>query len=310
MAAPAGRSAQHSSKLVIYAALAGNLLIAVTKFVAAAWTGSSAMLSEGVHSLVDTGNQGLMLYGLHRAKQPPSEEHPLGHGRELYFWSFVVALLIFSLGAGISFYEGVVHVRHPVPITEPTVNYVVLGLAFVFEGGSWAVAWREFRKQRRGEGVFTALVQSRDPTGFVVLFEDSAALLGIAIAFVGMFLAERLEMPVLDGVASLGIGAVLALTAIVLARECKGLLIGESARAETRRSIREIAAREPGVRQTGRLISVHLGPEQIVVALEIDLDADLDGNDSETVIRSLRQHILDRHADVTEVFISPTGAAG
>ncbi len=310
MAAPAGRSAQHSSKLVIYAALAGNLLIAVTKFVAAAWTGSSAMLSEGVHSLVDTGNQGLMLYGLHRAKQPPSEEHPLGHGRELYFWSFVVALLIFSLGAGISFYEGVVHVRHPVPITEPTVNYVVLGLAFVFEGGSWAVAWREFRKQRRGEGVFTALVQSRDPTGFVVLFEDSAALLGIAIAFVGMFLAERLEMPVLDGVASLGIGAVLALTAIVLARECKGLLIGESARAETRRSIREIAAREPGVRQTGRLISVHLGPEQIVVALEIDLDADLDGNDSETVIRSLRRHILDRHADVTEVFISPTGAAG
>ena len=308
MAAPAGHAAKSSSKLVIYAALAGNLLIAITKFVAAAWTGSSAMLSEGVHSLVDTGNQGLMLYGIHRAKQPPTEEHPLGHGRELYFWSFVVALLIFSLGAGISFYEGVVHIRAPVAIAEPRVNYIVLALAFVFEGGSWTIAWREFKKQRGAEGVFTAVMRSRDPTGFIVLFEDSAALLGIGIAFAGMFLAERLEMPVLDGVASLGIGAVLAITAIVLARECKGLLIGESAREETRRSIREIAAREPGVRATGRLLSVHLGPNQIVVAFEIDLDADLGGNDAETVIRSLRQHIRDRHPDIAEVFITPTGA--
>jgi len=308
MAASAGHAAQHSSKLVIYAALAGNLLIAITKFVAAGWTGSSAMLSEGVHSLVDTGNQGLMLYGLHRAKQPPDEAHPLGHGRELYFWSFIVALLIFSLGAGISFYEGIVHILNPVSITEPMVNYVVLGLAFVFEGGSWLIAWREFKKQRGEVGVFTAVVRSRDPTGFIVLFEDSAALVGIVIAFVGMFLAERLEMPILDGAASLGIGAVLALTAIGLARECKGLLIGESAREDTRRSIREIAAREPGVQSAGRLISVHLGPNQIVVALEIDLTANLDGNDAETVIRSLRKNIRERHADITEVFITPSGA--
>jgi cation diffusion facilitator family transporter len=302
MAAPKAHGG-HSSKLVIYAALAGNLLIAVTKFVAAAWTGSSAMLSEGVHSLVDTGNQGLMLLGLRRAARPPDAEHPLGHGRELYFWSFVVALLIFSLGAGVSFYEGIVHIRAPEPIADPAVNYVVLGLSAAFEGTSWAIAWRAFAKQRGDLGVIEAVRRSRDPTGFTVLFEDSAALLGIAIAFAGTFAAHRLRMPELDGVASLGIGCVLAATAVFLARETKGLLIGEPARATVQASIRRTALAEPGVRDVGRLITVHLGPQQIVAALEVAVDPRLSAIESAAALAHLRRRVRDRHPQISEIFL-------
>ncbi|MEO8318336.1 MAG: cation diffusion facilitator family transporter, partial [Bradyrhizobium sp.] len=219
-----------SSKFVIYAALAGNLLVAATKFAAAAWTGSSAMLSEGVHSLVDTVNQGLMLYGIHRASAPPDEQHPLGHGRELYFWCFVVALLIFSLGAGISIYEGVTHILHPAAIEDPRVNYIVLGLSFVFESATWWIALREFEKQRGTLSYLEAATRSRDPASYLVLFEDSAALVGIAIAFAGTLAAELSGIREFDGLASIGIGLVLAITALFLARESKSLLIGEPAR--------------------------------------------------------------------------------
>src|SRR3954466_1847374 len=169
-----------SSKRVIYAALTGNFLIAITKFGAALWTGSSAMLSEGVHSLVDTGNQGLLLYGHRRADRPPDETHPLGYGRELYFWSFIVALLVFALGAGVSIYEGIAHIRHPVEMTSPLVIYVVLALAMLFEGGSWWVALKDFRRVKGNRGWFQAIRESKDPTTFTVLFEDSAALVGLA----------------------------------------------------------------------------------------------------------------------------------
>lgn len=302
MAAPKAQG-EHSSKLVIYAALAGNLLIAVTKFVAAGWTGSSAMLSEGVHSLVDTGNQALMLLGLRRAARPADAEHPLGHGRELYFWSFVVALLIFSLGAGVSFYEGIVHIRAPEPISDPLVAYAVLGLSALFEGASWTVAWREFKRQRGGLGVFEAVVRSRDPTGFTVLFEDSAALLGIAIAFAGTLAAEHTGKPEFDGVASIGIGCVLALTAVFLARETKGLLIGEPARASVQASIRRTALAEPGVRAAGRLVTVHLGPRQIVAALEVALEPGLSADDGAAALARVRRRVRDRHPQVTEIFL-------
>jgi cation diffusion facilitator family transporter len=222
-------AAGSASRKVIYAALAGNLAIALTKFAAAAWTGSSAMFSEGVHSVVDTSNQLLLLYGIKQAHKPPDEDHPLGYGRELYFWSFIVALLIFAIGAGISFYEGVAHILAPVPITDPHVNYIVLGLSAVFEGATFWIALKEFNKLRGTLGVIEAVHLSKDPPSYLVLIEDSAALIGIVIAFLGTLAADRLAMPVLDGVASVGIGLVLAATSIFLARESKGLLIGEGA---------------------------------------------------------------------------------
>jgi cation diffusion facilitator family transporter len=269
-----------SSNRVIYAALAGNFLVALTKFWAAAWTGSSAMLSEGVHSLVDTSNQGLLLYGIHRAARPPDAQHPLGHGRELYFWAFIVALLMFSLGAGISFYEGIAHIQHPVEIQDPMVNYIVLGLSAVFEGGSWLVAFREFETERGDFGYLEAATRSRDPTTFIVLFEDTAALAGIAIAFAGTFLAARLEMPILDGAASVGIGLVLAATAIFLARESKGLLIGEPARENVRRSLQAIAEEQLGVERAFNLVTIHMAPDQIVVAIDLDFADELSAGGS------------------------------
>src|SRR5207302_7473031 len=224
--------ASRASKRVIYAALVGNLLVALTKFLTAGLTGSSAMASEAVHSLVDTGNEVLLLYGLRRAARPPDELHPLGHGRELYFWSFIVTILIFALGAGVSMYEGILHVIAPVPISNPVVNYVVLGLALVLEGTSWGVALKEFRAVKGKRGYFEAVRQSKDPTMFMVLFEDTAALIGVMIALAGIATSETFDLPVLDGAASIGIGVLLGVVAMFLAREAKGLLIGEPATLE------------------------------------------------------------------------------
>lgn len=302
-------AAAKSSKLVIYAALGGNLLIAATKLVAAVWTGSSAMLSESVHSLVDTGNQGLMLYGIHRADQPPDKLHPLGYGRELYFWSFVVALLIFALGAGISLYEGVAHIRTPVAVTNPMINYVVLGLSFVFEAVTWTIAWREFARQRGSLGVFDAVTRSRDPTAFLVLFEDSAALIGIVIAFAGTLSAELLAMPQLDGLASIGIGLVLAATAAFLARESKSLLIGEPARESVVRSITEIMRDHRGIAGVDRLITVHMSPDQIVASVDIDFVDDLRASEVEAIIGELDSKLKKAHPDIIALFVNPKAPA-
>ncbi|MEO8141773.1 MAG: cation diffusion facilitator family transporter, partial [Sphingomicrobium sp.] len=224
--------AEHNNKTAIYAALIGNLAIAATKGVAATITGSSAMLSEAVHSAVDTGNALLLLYGLKRAAKPPDQRHPFGYGRELYFWCFVVALLVFALGAGISIWEGVRHLRDPEPITRPWVNYVVLGLAFLFESGSWYFGWKAFAASRGRGSFWSSVTDSKDPTTFMILFEDSAALLGIVIAAIGTFLSVQLGDPRIDGAASILIGVVLALVAVVLGRESKELLIGERASPE------------------------------------------------------------------------------
>jgi cation diffusion facilitator family transporter len=251
-------AAPSSSRLVVYAAFAGNLLIALTKFIAAWWTGSSAMLSEAIHSLVDTGNQILLLYGMHRAALPPDERHPLGHGRELYFWSFVVALLMFMLGAGVTFYEGVQHILTPHPITDPLVNYIVLACSAVFEGTTWFIALRQFRKAKGDSSYYQELRRSKDPPAFIVLFDDSAALIGLLIAFIGTFAAEMLAMPVLDGVASIGISLVLAATAMLLARESKGLLLGEPADRPLREAIVKLARSMPGVERADMSFTLHI----------------------------------------------------
>jgi cation diffusion facilitator family transporter len=298
-------AAGSASRKVIYAALAGNLAIALTKFAAAAWTGSSAMLSEGVHSVVDTSNQMLLLYGIHRASLPPDEDHPLGYGRELYFWSFIVALLIFSLGAGISFYEGIAHIQAPVHITDPYVNYIVLGVSFIFESATFWIALKEFNKTRGTLGLIEAVTASRDPPSYLVLFEDSAATLGIVIAFAGTLGAHLLEMPVLDGVASIGIGVVLGATSIFLARESKALLIGEGARGRTQRSIREIAGQCGGVEQVNDLVTVHLAPDQVVAALSLEFRDPLTTPDIEKAVATIEQRIRAKHPEVTSVFIKP-----
>lgn len=298
-------AAHSGSKLVIFAAIAGNLLIAVTKFVAASLTGSSAMLSEGVHSLVDTGNGLLLLYGLHRAARPPDRMHPLGHGRELYFWSFIVALLVFALGAGVAFYEGIIHMLAPEPIENPLVNYVVLGLCMVFEGGSWLVALREFRRSKGDLGYIQAVRRSKDPSVYTVLFEDSAALLGLVIALIGISAAQYFEQPWLDGAASIGISLILGATAVFLARESKDLLMGEPALPDVQTAILSIAQADPAVEQANGVLTVHMGPEQIVAGLSLDFIDHLSAADIETCVERLEARLKAEVPQVTAVFVKP-----
>lgn len=301
--------AGRASKRVLYAALLGNILVALTKFVASSLTGSSAMASEAIHSLVDTGNEILLLYGLHRAAQPPDELHPLGHGRELYFWSFIVALLIFALGAGVSLYQGVRHILAPVPMSHPIVNYVVLGLALVFEGGSWGVAIKEFRAAKGKRGYLEAARQSKDPTMFMVLFEDTAALIGLMIALAGIAASQALGRPELDGAASIGIGLLLGIVALFLARESKGLLIGEPAASEVVASICAIASAQPGVERTNGLFTVHLGPDQVVAAMTADFMDTLSAADVEAVIADVEDRVKKVHPEVVLLLIKPQSAA-
>ncbi|WP_054309880.1 cation diffusion facilitator family transporter [Mesorhizobium sp. 1M-11] len=296
------------SKKVIYAALAGNLGIAIAKFAAAAWTGSSAMLSEGVHSLVDTGNQGLLLYGLKRSAHPPDRAHPLGYGRELYFWAFIVALLIFSLGAGVSIYEGIVHILSPQKIEDPLITYVVLGVSVVFEGTSWWIALREFRKDKAPGGYVDAVLQSKDPTVFTVLFEDSAALVGLLIAFIGIFTSQLFDMPQLDGVASIGIGLVLAFVAVILARESKGLLIGEAAAPELQRSILAIAECDPAVDHANGVLTVHLAPKQVVANLSLEFIDALTASEIELAVERIEAQVKASHSEITALFVKPQRA--
>jgi len=298
-------SARSQSKGVVYAALFGNLLVALTKLAAALWSGSSAMLSEAVHSFVDTGNQGVLLYGIHRAALPPDERHPLGYGRELYFWSFTVALLMFTVGAGATFYEGVQHIVSPHPFENVAVNYAVLALSAVFEGASWLYAWREFRKSSDGESLLAAVRRSKDPPGFMVLLEDSAAMLGLLIAAAGMAAAQAFDMPVLDGVASIGISLLLGSVAILLASESKELLIGEPAERPIRRSIMDIVARNDAIERARLLFTVHLAPHQIIVALSLEFRDDLDATGIEQTVRSIEIAIQQRHPEVIAIFVKP-----
>ena len=252
-----------SSKTAIYAALIGNSLIAVTKFIAAAITGSSAMLSEGIHSLVDTGNQILLLLGLKRAQRPASKKFPFGHGKEIYFWSFVVAILIFAVGAGISIYEGIVHILNPREITKPIINYIVLGIAMIFESVPLYIAFKEFRRIKGKNGYIEAIKKGKDPTLFVVLFEDAAAMLGLIVAFIGIYLSTTTGILYFDGASSIIIGLILGLTAGVLAYETKGLLIGESARDSVIDGIRRIVQNYGGVEKVNEVLTMHMGPEYI-----------------------------------------------
>ncbi|MGY8992139.1 MAG: cation diffusion facilitator family transporter [Rhodospirillales bacterium] len=292
-----------SSKKVIYAALAGNSLIAVTKFFAAAMTGSAAMLSEAIHSVVDTGNQVLMLYGLKKAAQPADDEHPFGYGMELYFWTFVVAILIFGLGAGISVYQGVDKILYPHPINDPYINYIVLVMAMVFEGWAWSVAFVEFRRVKGDLPYWQAIRASKDPTVFTVLFEDTAAMLGLIVALVGIYLSEHLNMPVLDGVASIGIGIILAVIATFLAYECKGLLIGERASRQVLDGLSEIIDKQPGILRMNEMLTMHLSPQDILLNLSIDFKDQLSSQEVEREVSEMEREIKVKFPEIKRVFI-------
>jgi len=294
------------SRKVIYAALGANALIAVSKFVAASITGSSAMMSEGVHSVVDTGNQGLLLLGIRRAKRPADAAHPFGYGAEIFFWAFVVAILIFALGAGISVYEGVNKLLNPHPITSPYINYIVLAGAFVFECAAWVIAYREFRKaegNRRKFHFFTAVRQSKDPVTFTVLFEDSAAMLGLVAAAAGVAGTDTLGLEWADGTASIVIGFILAGAAILLARETKGLLIGEAANPDVVRGIREIIKDAPDILHINELRTMHLAPHEILLALSVDFADGISSQTVERAVSTLERQIKESYPEVQRVFI-------
>ena len=292
-----------SSKKVIYAALVGNALIAATKFAAAAMSGSSAMFSEGIHSVVDTGNQVLLLHGIRRARKPPCDRFPFGHGKEIYFWSFAVAILIFAVGSGVSLYEGIIHTIHPKPMGNPMINYIVLGMAMLFEGAAWFFALTEFNKAKGPWGYIEAVQRGKDPTMFVVLFEDSAAMLGIVVAFLGVLLVDLTGILIFDGIASIIIGLILGGTAVWLAYETKGLLIGESANEMVIKGIREIILKYDGIENLNEVLTMHMGPEFVLVNVSIDFKDDIKAGDLEDMIARMDTEIKESFPTVKRIFV-------
>jgi cation diffusion facilitator family transporter len=291
--------------IVIYAALAANLGIAVAKFVAAAISGSSSMLTEGVHSLVDTGNQGLLLYGQYRAKRAPDRDHPFGYGRELYFWAFIVAILIFGLGAGVSVYEGWKHIQSPEPLRDPLINSVVLALAFALEGTSWWIAMREFAKSKGECGWWKAIKESKDPSGFIVLFEDSAALAGLIVAGAGVWASHHYGDPRVDGWASIVIGVLLAGVAMLLARESKGLLIGERADLNMVAAIRDLLEAEPCITHVNHVRTIHTAPDKVFVAVSADFSDALPMGEAESLIERLEHRLKAQEPKLSSIYIRP-----
>lgn len=291
------------SKTAVYGAIAANLAIAVTKFVVAGISGSSAMLSEGIHSAVDAGNGGLLLVGLHMSKKPATPEHPFGRGKELYFWSLIVAVLIFGLGGGMSIYEGVMHMRHPEPLSDPTWIYVVLALAALFEGASFLVALRQFLQQSAGRPFWSSLEGSKDPTVYTVLAEDGAALAGLMVAAAGVWASHSLNMPILDGAASVVIGGILASVAVLLIRESRGLLVGEGVRAETSTAIRAIAQQQPQVQMAGLPLTMYIGPEDVLLALDVVFADGLAAEDAAATVERIERTIRERFPKITRIYI-------
>ena len=294
-----------SNKVVVYAALIGNLIIAMVKFVAAYLTNSSAMLSEAIHSVVDTLNEILLLYGLKKSQQPANMRHPFGYGRELYFWAFIVALMVFALGSVVSIYQGIQHIRHPEEIVSPVINYVVLGIAIVVEGTSWFIALKSFRKSKGKLGYFQAFRRSKDPTTFTVLFEDTAALLGLVIALLGVYFSHTLNMPVLDGIASILIGVILAVAALLLGRETKGLLLGETADPLLRQNVLSIAQQDPAVLSANGLITEQLGAHQVLAALNLEFKDNLTSDQIEACVNRIEANTKKVHPEVVALFVKP-----
>jgi cation diffusion facilitator family transporter len=297
--------------IVVWGALAANVAITISKFVAASVTGSSALISEAIHSTADSGNELLLILGSNLSRKPADALHPFGRGQEMYFWGLIVALVLFALGGGLSFYEGIQHVLDPHEIENVAWNYVVLGCAFVFEGASFVLAARTMHKsaKRHGKTFWEATHSSKNPEHFVVLFEDTAALLGIVVAFIGVFASHALHLPVIDGVASIVIGAILTAAAVILAYECRSLLLGESADPEKVESIRSIVAGDSAVDRVGPVLTMYLGPQEILLNLEVDFKDQLTAADVEASVQRLEDAIRACHSDVGRIFIEARSLA-
>jgi cation diffusion facilitator family transporter len=297
---------KHSDKKVIYAALFGNSAIAVMKFAVAVFSGSAAMLAEGFHSTADSVNQVMLLIGHKRSARPPDEKHPFGYGKELYFWAFVVAVTIFFVGASLSIYEGVKKIFHPEPIKSLYLSMAVLGISILFEAYPWWIAYSEAKrlKSKKGlSGFLDMAVRSKNPTVMVVLFEDSAAMVGLLVAAVGIGLAHMTHMPVFDAGASIVIGVILLVLALFLARETKNLLIGESAGIKDRENIRSAICSVPEVKKCGPVLTMHLGPEDILVNMEVEFVDDLSTDQMEAVIDRMEMDIKKAVPEVSKIFI-------
>ncbi|MEO6256800.1 MAG: cation diffusion facilitator family transporter, partial [Sphingomicrobium sp.] len=282
-----------------------NLGIAVSKFIAAAITGSSAMLTEGVHSVVDSTNQLLLLWGRRAARRPADEYHPFGYGREIYFWSFVVAVLVFALGAGVSIYEGIIHISNPEPAVSPVVAYGVLLIAFLLEGGSTVAAFKDFKEAKGSLGWVQAVQRSKDPPGFIVLLENGAAMAGILVAAVGLAISQATHDPRFDGAASVVIGVILAVTAFVLAYESKALLIGEAADPELVRELKRLVAERPGVTDVGEILTVHSAPDQVTAMLSVDFDDSISARDVERLVCEIEKETAVKFPMVKRLYIRP-----
>jgi cation diffusion facilitator family transporter len=303
-------SSTSKSTAAIVVAIIGNLAIAVIKFLAAGFTGSSAMLSEAIHSLVDTGNGGLMLLGVHKSREPPDASHPFGHGRELYFWTLIVAILIFAVGGGMSAYEGITHLSHPNLPGNPAWSYAVLGLAFVFEGTSWLFGWKAFSAEKGSKGILETIHDTKDPTSFSVLLEDSAALLGLVFAFLGIFLGRLLGLPYLDGAASIVIGLLLCMVAVLMVYESKGLLIGEGLDRETLESMRLVVGADPAVERVQHLHTLYLGAHEVLLAIELRFRSTISALEIRESVARIKRKIRAQHPDVTRIFFGAESISG
>ncbi|AZI26870.1 cation transporter [Pedobacter sp. G11] len=292
----------------IYSALAANLLIAITKFVAGAFTNSSSMIAEGIHSTVDTSNQLLLLYGLKRSVKPADKYRPFGYGKELYFWSFIVSIMVFGLGGVVSITQGIEHIRHPETLVNPGWNYVVLALSFVFEGASLIVAIKEFNKTRNGLPWWKAIIKSKDPSGFLVLFEDGAAVMGLIIVFVLMVLSHNLNMPFLDGLASVLVGLLLIFVSFILARESRSLLMGEGLSPETQQKLKELIEADKDVITVKSILSTYQSPKEVILVLIITFQSDLDTEELTAAIDRLRSEVKQKYTIIRFVIIQPQSA--
>lgn len=291
------------SNIAIVGAFTANLLIAIIKFIAAAITGSSAMLSEGIHSMVDTGNTGLLLFGDYRSKKSPTPSHPFGYGRELYFWSLVVAISLFAIGGGMSIYEGILHIQHPEPIEDPLLNYIVIGIAFILSGGSLFVAVKKFLQDNPDKSFWKALKESKDPGTFSILFEDTADIFGLTIAFLGVYLGHTLNNPYIDGAASIIIGLILSSLSLMLAFETKSLLIGESADQALIDKIVQTVKENPKVVHVRSPLTLHFGPKDILLALDIEFDHTLLMNELASNIDSIENSIRAKYPDIKRIYV-------
>jgi len=300
------------SKIAVYGAIASNVAIATVKFIVAGITGSSAMLSEGIHSTVDTGNGLLLLVGIRLSQRKATANHPFGHGKELFFWSLIVAVLIFGAGGGVSAYEGILHIMQPRRIEDAFWSYVTLGAAALFEGASFVIALRQFMKANADTPFLQALRESRDPTTYMVMAEDSAALAGLVTAAIGIFLSDRFDMPRADGAASIVIGLILAGMATLLIYAIRELLVGQGIQPRTAARIRELALATPGVRTVGPPASMYIGPDEVLLAIDVGFDPATSANEVAAAVRRLESSIREQYPRIKRIYIearSPSESA-